>query len=73
MFLVKYDANGSVQWAKSAGGTDMDEANSIYVDSKVILYVTGYFESSSITFGSTILTNLDTNNSLIIFLGEIRL
>jgi len=57
VFIVKYGASGNVIWAKSAGGTNSDLANSIAVDQSGNSYVTGSFYSSSITFGSTILTN----------------
>ncbi|MFA4852230.1 MAG: SBBP repeat-containing protein [Bacteroidales bacterium] len=57
IFLVKYDAGGNVLWAKSAGGTGSDGANSVAVDASGNTYLTGYFLSSTITFGSTTLTN----------------
>ena len=57
MYVVKYDGSGNVLWAKNAGGTDYDAGYSIAVDSSGNSYVTGYFNSSSITFGSTTLTN----------------
>ena len=57
IFLAKYDANGNVLWAKSAGGTGDDEANSVAVDASGNCYVTGYFFSPTISFGSTTLTN----------------
>ena len=57
MFLAKYDINGNVLWAKSAGSTGDDEAYSVAVDASGNIYVAGYFESPTITFGSTTLTN----------------
>jgi hypothetical protein len=57
MFLTKYDASGNELWAKSAGGTDYDVINSVVADISGNTYVTGYFESPTITFGSTTLTN----------------
>jgi hypothetical protein len=56
-FLVKYDPNGTFLWAKSAGGTFTDYGQSISTDSSGNLYVTGNFESPTITFGSTTLSN----------------
>jgi hypothetical protein len=56
IFLVKYDSNGNVLWAKSAGGTGYDWGTSVATDANGNCYVTGYFSSSSITFGSS-LTN----------------
>src|ERR1017187_277119 len=57
MFIVKYDPNGNVLWAKSAGGSGFDWGHGIAVDSSGNSYVTGYLGSSPITFGSIILTN----------------
>jgi len=57
VFLVKYDTNGNVLWAKSAGGTNFDWGKSVTVDALGNAYVTGYFESPTITFGSFTLTN----------------
>jgi hypothetical protein len=66
MFLVKYDANGNVIWAKSAGGTDDDEGNSVATDANGNCFVTGSFESSSITFGSYTLTNAGNNDIFLV-------
>lgn len=56
-FIVKYDANGNVLWAKSAGGTQTDKGQSISTDANGNVYVIGNYESSSITFGSYTLVN----------------
>ncbi len=61
IFLAKYDASGNVLWAKSAGGTDTDEANSVCTDANGNIIVAGNFESSSITFDSTTLTNMNAS------------
>lgn len=53
IFMVKYDAGGNVLWAKSTGGSSHDFGNSICIDPGGDLIVTGSFESSSISFGST--------------------
>lgn len=57
IFVVKYDAAGSVEWAKSEGGDDNDEGMNISVDNSGNVFVVGEFESNTITFGSTTLTN----------------
>lgn len=59
MFLVKYDPNGNVLWAKSAGGIQPDVAYSVTVDVNGGVLVVGYFNDLTITFGSTTLSNAD--------------
>ncbi|TND05066.1 MAG: hypothetical protein FD123_3686 [Bacteroidetes bacterium] len=68
MFLVKYDANGNVLWAKSAGGINTDIATSVTVDPSGNVLVTGTFSSDSIVFGSYTLTNTTTANYGDVFL-----
>src|ERR1022692_4879088 len=63
MFIAKYDSSGNVMWAKSAGGSNNDIGNGIAVNSSGISYITGNFTSSSITFGSTTLTNASNDTS----------
>jgi hypothetical protein len=67
IFLVKYNASGNVVWAKSAGGTGLDEAMSIAVDASGNTYVAGYFSSYTLLFGSTTLTSLGSED---IFLAK---
>jgi len=62
LFLVKYDANGNVKWAKSAGGLNNDEATSIAVNASGNIYMTGSFNSFNINFGVITLINTDTLN-----------
>lgn len=50
LFVVKYDANGMLVWAKRAGGSDEDYGGSIAVDGAGNSYVTGQFLASA-TFG----------------------
>jgi hypothetical protein len=57
VFLVKYDASGNVLWAKSAGGANMENSYSVATDSSGAVYIAGYFQSDSITFGTTTLIN----------------
>jgi len=57
IFLVKYDANGNVLWAKSATGTGVGNAFSVATDASGNAYVAGYFDGPAITFGTTTLTN----------------
>ncbi|HWY35678.1 MAG TPA: hypothetical protein VNX68_13615, partial [Nitrosopumilaceae archaeon] len=48
------------QWAERAGGVKRDEPFSITTDASGNVYMVGGFASSSITFGSTTLTNSST-------------
>lgn len=56
-FLVKYDPNGNVLWATSAGGSAFDEGLSVTTDPSGNVFVTGYYMSSSIVFGTYTLSN----------------
>lgn len=49
VFIVKYDTNGNVIWAKSSGGTSLDISSAIEVDNLGNIYICGYF-NNSITF-----------------------
>ncbi|MCX6258124.1 MAG: SBBP repeat-containing protein [Bacteroidia bacterium] len=60
IFLAKFDANGIVLWAKSAGGTDGDFAGSVEADTSGNIYIYGEFYSKTIIFGSDTLTNIDS-------------
>ncbi|MEO8147333.1 MAG: T9SS type A sorting domain-containing protein [Bacteroidia bacterium] len=66
ILLVKYNASGNVVWAKSAGGTSDDKAYGICTDANGNVLVTGSFASSSITFGTTTLTNVSGSDIFIV-------
>jgi hypothetical protein len=58
VFISKYDNNGNLLWAKSAGGINDDyQKNSVSIDLLGNIYTTGGFHSPTITFGTTTLTN----------------
>ena len=57
IFIAKYDASGNMLWAKKAGNTNNDVASSAATDASGNVYITGYFQSASITFGNTTLSN----------------
>jgi len=52
IFLTKYDSSGSVLWAQRAGGAYYDQGNYVATDASDNVYLTGYYSSSSISFGS---------------------
>lgn len=57
LFIAKYDENGTLLWARSAGTSTNDAARSIAVTADGYAYITGLFGGSTITFGSYTLTN----------------
>ncbi|HRY33957.1 MAG TPA: T9SS type A sorting domain-containing protein [Bacteroidales bacterium] len=58
LFVVKYDVAGSIVWAKTAANSpDNDAANSVTVDPLGNIFITGYFQSTAITFGANTLYN----------------
>lgn len=56
LFVAKYDSDGALIWAVSAGGALEDEASSIVADSNGNVVITGNFEDEC-TIGSTTLTS----------------
>lgn len=62
IYIVKYDTNGNVIWAKSFGGTGSEIGHSIKVDENGNSYVTGKFTSPSLIFGATTLNNSGYEN-----------
>lgn len=56
IFIVKYDKNGNVIWAKKAGGSRQDRGYGIAIDATENVFVTGSFTSSA-KFKSTTITN----------------
>lgn len=57
MFIVKYDTNGNVVWAKKAVGNDRIVSTTIAVDNAGSVYVGGSFSAASFTMNSVTLTN----------------
>ena len=64
VFLVKYDSSGNVQWARSAGGNSDDVPVAVSADAAGNAVMTGHFNSASITFGGTTLTNDSTGTNI---------
>lgn len=57
MFLAKYDSSGNFLWAQRAGSTMSDRGVSLATDGAGNVYLTGYFYSPTITFGTYTFTN----------------
>ena len=60
LFIAKINGAGTWMWAKKAGGTASEYGYGIAVDSKDNVYVVGQSWSSTMTFGTTTLTNAGT-------------
>ncbi|HYF04110.1 MAG TPA: SBBP repeat-containing protein [Patescibacteria group bacterium] len=58
IFLVKYDTDGNLLWAQSAGGTQKDVAGNLTIDVFGNILIAGLFSSPAITFGTTVLQNV---------------
>ncbi len=56
IFIVKYDMNGRLQWAKRAGGPQGTGARKFYVSDKGDAFVTGS-NFSDFTFGESVVKN----------------
>jgi hypothetical protein len=56
-FIVKYDTDGNLIWAKKAGGNGIDLGNGISTDPSGNIYLTGQYSSSSFSFGNHTLSN----------------
>ena len=65
IFIVKYDSSGNVLWARSAGGTADDYGRGVAVDANGNCYITGYFQSTSVSFGTSLLFNAGANDIFI--------
>ncbi|MFI5219076.1 MAG: T9SS type A sorting domain-containing protein [Bacteroidia bacterium] len=64
-FIVKYDGNGNVLWAKCGGGSDNDLLNSVTTDGFDNIIATGSFRSPLIALGTDTLSNNFGANDLI--------
>ena len=68
IFIVKFDANGNILSAKNFGGAGDDIAKSVTVDASGNIYLAGSFSSSSLSLGSSSLSN---NGSDDIFMAKL--
>lgn len=57
IFIAKYDTAGTWIWTRQVTGTGEDYPTGMAVDSVGNCYLTGYFDSPTLTFGTHTLTN----------------
>ncbi len=57
IYIVKYDPNGNVIWAKGSESTGYDYGTGITTDEMGNVYLIGYYNSPTITFGNYTLTS----------------
>lgn len=67
IFVAKYSPYGNLIWAKSAGESSGDDiGQGVSVGAGGSVFFTGYFQSPSITFGSTTLTNTSSSADIVV-------
>ena len=70
VFFAKYDANGTLEWARGIGGSDSDEGKDIAIDNSGNIYILGEF-SGFVDFDPTIGIALQQSSSATdIFLAQ---
>ena len=70
IFIVKYDPQGNVSWAKSMGAPLYNSGNSIALDPNDNIYVTGSYNNDTISFGNNIILVSDPGSSTNIFVAK---
>ena len=66
VFVARYDSNGTLLWAKGAGGTNAESANAVAVDVGGNSYLTGYFTSTNAFFDTVVTTNNTGGNDVFV-------
>ncbi|HET6990895.1 MAG TPA: SBBP repeat-containing protein, partial [Bacteroidia bacterium] len=70
VFLVKYDQSGTPIWAKSEGGLIYNDiGSSVFADAAGNSYITGSFETPTISFGSFVLNGNGLRNLFLVKYG----
>lgn len=66
IFTVQYDTDGNEMWAVNAGGTDYEQGMSVATDGNGNSYVTGFFSSTTATFGFMDISNVGINDIFVV-------
>ena len=64
IYLAKYSSNGSFLWVKSGGGIGWEAVRGVVADGNGNVYITGHYDSPSISFGSTTLSNTSNTSGI---------
>jgi len=72
IYVIKYDSQGNVLQANSAGGNYIEETNKIRVNNNGDAFLTGRYYSPTLTFGSHSLTNNSIYNKSDIFISKLQ-
>ncbi len=75
IFLIKYNSNGQIIWAKSFGGQSQENITGLSIDGTGNIYIAGNFKSSNLTIGTNnlscsggwdgLIIKLDANSNVI--------
>lgn len=66
LFLVKYDSDGNVLWAKTSEGNGNISVHGMDLDPNGNIYIAGYFGSLSLIFGSTTLVTSGSDDPFLV-------
>lgn len=66
LFVAKFDGDGNVLWAKSAGGADNAVAYAVCTDAAGNAFITGAFRNPTISFDAFTLTNSGNYDSYLV-------
>jgi hypothetical protein len=67
VFTAKYDSAGTIIWARQIGGTGVEGINNTSANASGELAVVGFYESATLTIGSTVLTNSGIQSAMVAF------
>ncbi|MCE3278840.1 MAG: hypothetical protein K0S44_1031 [Bacteroidetes bacterium] len=71
IFIAKFDSACIALWAMSQGTVGSEAGNGICIDAFDNIFLTGYYADTSITFGSDVLFNHNTDNTLDIYVSKL--
>lgn len=66
MFIVKYDSDGNVLWAKTIGGNGYDRAYGLQADGTGNVYLIGSFDSPSMILNGEVSINQGASDAIVV-------